>query len=371
MRVAITGATGNVGTALLRRLAREPDVEVVGIARRCPEPDAGQPYGVVRWHAADLGDPACLHPLAERLAGVDAVVHLAWQVQPGQQPARLRQLNLGGSRHVLNAMLAAGVPKLVHASSIAAYAPGPADRRVDEDWPVTGVGRSGHGVDKAAVEAMLTDAERDYPVLRVTRLRTAPVLRGDAGAAGIRHLLGRFTPVPVLRPGRLPVVPRHRRLRVQVVHADDAAEAYLRAVRSDRTGAFNIAAEPAVDGALLATELGGWAVPVPLGLLRLLTRAAGRARPAAPDEGWAEPGAAVPLLDCSRAERELGWRPRRDAREALRQMLAGTATGPGTASPGTASPGTASPGTASPGTAGPPPRPAERVTAARPADRHG
>ncbi|AVT40190.1 NAD-dependent epimerase/dehydratase family protein [Plantactinospora sp. BB1] len=333
MRIAITGATGNVGTALLRRLARESDIEVIGIARRCPPPDAGPPYDRVRWHAADLGDPACLHSLAERLAGVDAVVHLAWQIQPGHHRARLRQTNINGSRHVLNAMLAAGVPKLVYASSVGTYAPGPKDRRVDENWPVTGVGRSGYSVDKAAVEAMLADAERDYPVLRVTRLRTALVLQHDAGAEVTRYFLGRFAPVSLLRSGRLPVVPRHRRLRVQVVHADDAAEAYLRALRSDRTGAFNIAAEPVVDGPLVAAELGGWAAPLPLTLLRLLARAAWWTRLVPMDEGWLEMGAAVPLLDCSRAERELGWRPRRDARDALRDLLAGIAAGSGTTSP--------------------------------------
>ncbi|MEQ4300822.1 NAD-dependent epimerase/dehydratase family protein [Plantactinospora sp. B6F1] len=321
MRVAITGATGNVGTALLRRLAREPDVEVVGIARRCPPAEAGAPYDRVRWHAADLGDPGCLHSLAERLAGVDAVVHLAWQVQPSDQRGRLRQTNVNGSRHVVNAMLAAGVPKLVYASSIGTYAPGPKDRRVDENWPVTGVGRSGYSVDKAAVEAMLVDAERDYPVLRVTRLRTALVLQHNAGAEVTRYVLGRFAPVALLRPGRLAVVPRHRRLRVQVVHADDAAEAYLRALRSDRTGAFNIAAEPVLDGPLVAAVLGGWAAPLPLALLRLLARAAWWTRMAPVDEGWLELGAAVPLLDCSRAERELGWRPRRDARDTLRELL--------------------------------------------------
>ncbi|GIG88823.1 NAD-dependent epimerase/dehydratase family protein [Plantactinospora endophytica] len=333
MRIAVTGATGNVGTALLRRLAVEPDVEVIGIARRCPAPDAGPPYDGVRWHAADLGDPSCLHPLAERLAGVDAVVHLAWQVQPGHQRARLRQTNLNGSRHVLNAMLAADVPKLVHASSVGTYAPGPKDRRVDEDWPATGVGRSGYSVDKAAVEAMLVGAERDYPVLRVTRLRTAVVLQHDAGAEITRYFLGRFAPVSLLRSGRLPLVPRHRRLRIQVVHADDAAEAYLRALRSDRTGAFNIAAEPVLDGPLVAAELGGWAAPLPLALLRLLNRVAWRGRLVPADEGWLEMGAAVPLMDCSRAERELGWRPRRDARDALRELLAGIAVGAGTASP--------------------------------------
>jgi uncharacterized protein YbjT (DUF2867 family) len=51
MRVAITGATGNVGTAVLRALERDPEVEsIVGIARRAP----GKPSGKVTWHAADV-----------------------------------------------------------------------------------------------------------------------------------------------------------------------------------------------------------------------------------------------------------------------------------------------------------------------------
>jgi len=333
MRIAITGATGNVGTALLRRLAAEPDIEVVGITRRSPRPDAGTPYDRVEWHTADLGDPACLTPLAERLAGIDAVVHLAWQVQPSHQRARLRRTNLNGTQHVVNAMLAADVSKLVYASSVGAYAPGPKDRCVDESWPATGVGRSGYSVDKAAVEAMLDQVERDYPALRVVRLRKALVLQHDAGAEITRYFLGRLAPVSLLRAGRLPVVPRHKRLRVQVVHADDAAEAYLRALRGDRTGAFNIAAAPVLDGPLVATELGGWAAPMPLALLRLLTRAAWRTRLVPADEGWLELSAAVPLMECSRAERELGWRPRRDAREALRDLLSGIATGAGTDSP--------------------------------------
>lgn len=333
MRIAITGATGNVGTALLRRLATESDIEVIGIARRCPAPDAGPPYDRVRWHAADLGDPACLHLLAERLTGVDAVVHLAWQVQPSHHRARLRQTNLNGTRHIVNAMLAAGVAKLVHASSVGTYAPGPKDQRVDENWPVTGIGRSGYSVDKAAVEAMLDRAERDYPVLQVTRLRKALVFQHDAGAEITRYFLGRLVPVTLFRSGRLSMVPRHSRLRVQAVHADDAAEAYLRAVRSDRTGAFNIAAEPVLDGPLVAADLGGWAPPLPLALLRLLARAAWRTRLVPADEGWLELSVAVPLMDCSRAERELGWRPRRDARDALRDLLSGIAAGSGTASP--------------------------------------
>src|SRR5919202_4735878 len=107
MTVAITGASGNVGTALLRRLADAGVREVRGLARRQP-PDT-EPYDQVRWYLADLGEPASEEVLAEFLDGVDAVVHLAWALQPGRQPERLREVNVGGTRRVLDAAVPAGV----------------------------------------------------------------------------------------------------------------------------------------------------------------------------------------------------------------------------------------------------------------------
>jgi len=53
MRVVITGASGNLGTALLRRL-RADGHELVGVSRRRPPPDV-EPYAGVRWYPLDLG----------------------------------------------------------------------------------------------------------------------------------------------------------------------------------------------------------------------------------------------------------------------------------------------------------------------------
>src|SRR5206468_10881851 len=77
LTVAVTGASGNVGTALLRRLttAGSGVAEVRGLARRRP-PDVA-PWAGVRWHLADLGEPASEAELDRFLAGADAVVHLA------------------------------------------------------------------------------------------------------------------------------------------------------------------------------------------------------------------------------------------------------------------------------------------------------
>ncbi|MFC7546521.1 NAD-dependent epimerase/dehydratase family protein [Plantactinospora sp. GCM10030261] len=332
MRIAITGATGNMGTALLRRLATEPDLDLIGLARRPPVPGTGDPYDGIRWHAVDIGEAGAVDQLSGWLAGVEAVVHLAWQIQPSQHRARLRRTNVTGTANLLAAMRAAGVPKLVYASSVGSYAPGPKDRLVGEDWPTTGVPRSGYSVDKVAVERLLDRAERDDPGLRVVRLRKALVFQRDAGAEIARYFLGPLAPVSLLRWGRVPVVPANRRLRAQVVHADDAAEAYLLAVRGDVAGAFNIAADPVLDGPALAAELRGRAVPVPLPALRLFASAAWHARLQPTEPGWLDLAASAPLMNTDRAATVLGWRPTVDARHAVRDLLSGMAAGAGTGS---------------------------------------
>jgi UDP-glucose 4-epimerase len=68
--------------------------------------------------------------------------------------------------------------------------------------------------------------------------------------------------------GWLPAVPSNDRLRVQAVHADDVADAYVRAALSDVRGAFNIAADPVLDATAIAGLYRGRPVPVPLSVLR-------------------------------------------------------------------------------------------------------
>ena len=131
MRVVVVGASGNVGTSVLRSLAAEPTVDsVLGVARR-PRLDFAK---TERRHADVTASP--LEPL---LQGADAVVHLAWLIQPGRDKALLRAVNVEGSARVFLAAARAGVPNVLYASSVGAYARGPKDRRVDEGWPTTGI----------------------------------------------------------------------------------------------------------------------------------------------------------------------------------------------------------------------------------------
>jgi UDP-glucose 4-epimerase len=172
MRVVVVGASGNTGTAVLRRLARADEVSAVsGVARRVPAGTVRAPYDVADWHGIDIGGPDAVASLTDVFAGAGVVIHLAWQIQPSHDRAALRRTNVAGTRQVAEAAVRASVPALVVASSVGAYAPAPKSERVSEQWPVSGVPGSTYSRDKADQEAVLDEVVRDTPDLRVVRLR--------------------------------------------------------------------------------------------------------------------------------------------------------------------------------------------------------
>lgn len=326
MRVVVLGATGNVGTSLLRALAEEPAVEsVLGVARRRPVLRSPK----TEWATADIGS-ADLVPL---FRGADAVVHLAWLIQPARDRAATRRTNVYGSARVFRAVADAGVPALVYASSVGAYSPGPKDRPVDESWPTEGIVSSFYARHKAEVERMLDRFEREHPEVRSVRLRPGLVFKRDA-ASGIRRLFaGPFLPSPLVRPGLIPAVPDLPRLRFQAVHSADVGEAYRRTITTDVRGAFNVAAEPVLDPSELGRLLGARTVPVPRGGLRAAVSASFALRLQPTSAGWLDMALAVPIMDTTRARRELEWAPERSAGDALLDLLDGMRDGAGIDTP--------------------------------------
>jgi nucleoside-diphosphate-sugar epimerase len=326
MRVVVVGASGNVGTSVLRALASEPAVEsVLGVCRRLP----GARFAKVEWRSADVA----WSPLEPLFEGADAVVHLAWLIQPGRDRETVRAVNVDGSERVFRAVLASGVRTLVYASSVGAYGRGPKDRRVDEGWGTSGIPTSFYSRHKAEVEALLDRLEAERPELRVVRLRPGLIFKRDA-ASGIRRLFaGPLLPNALVRRGLIRVVPDVPRLAFQAVHSHDVGEAYRLALTGDARGAYNIAAEPMLDARELARALGARPVPLPARVLRAgaaLTYAL-RLQPSEP--GWLDMGLGVPLMDTSRARDELGWSPRSSATEALLELLDGLRDGAGMDTP--------------------------------------
>ena len=327
MKVAVTGATGNVGTSLIRALSHEPRVDsVIGIARRIPTVRLPK----TSWVQADV-----LHSdLTEIFRGADAVVHLAWLIQPSRDKRTLDAANVEGSARVFHAVGSAGVPRLVYASSVGAYSPGPKDRPVDESWPTGGIESSYYSVQKAQVERRLDRFEAEAPDVRVVRLRPALIFKRDA-ATGIRRLFaGPFLPNRLVRPGMIPFVPDTERLVFQAVHSFDVGEAYRLAVVNDEArGAFNIAAEPILDPDRIAGLLRARTIPVPQRVLRGAADVAWRLRLHPAEASWVDLALQTPIMDVRRAGEELGFTARRRSDEALSELLEGIREGAGYGTP--------------------------------------
>jgi nucleoside-diphosphate-sugar epimerase len=335
MRVVVVGASGNVGTALLRRLVHDETVTSVGaVSRRAPRQTPPAPYDVVRdWAACDVADPAAIDALTSAFTGADAVVHLAWAIQPSHDRRRLHDVNVAGARHVVEAARRAGVPHLVVASSVGAYSPAPDDVPRDEGWPTDGVRSSSYSVDKASVERVLDEVDESGSDLAIARLRPALVFQRAAGHEISRYFLGPWTPKRALA-GRLPVLPWPAGLRLQVVHADDVAAAFREAVVRRVRGPFNLAAPDVLRGQGVADVVArGRVREVSVARARAAVAVGWHARAVPVGPGWLDMALAAPLLDTSRAQRELDWRPAWSGAQTLRDMVAGIAAGAGTASP--------------------------------------
>jgi UDP-glucose 4-epimerase len=320
LTVAITGPTGEIGLPLLAELERDPAVESVrGMARRPFDPSR-EGWEKVVYRRGDILDPVSLDEL---FAGADVAVHLAFAIFGSREETR--RVNLEGSRNVFEAAVLAGVERLVYASSVAAYGfhrenPQP----LSEDLPARGSDDFYYSAQKAELEAaldrILAGSGVDAYVFRpciVAGPRATMLIRQTVQSArlgdplpALRRGLGRLPlPRPLLPDGGVPI---------QLVHHDDVARALAAAIAgAGPPGAYNLAGEGEIGIADIAHSIGWHSVRVPGPALGLASSAAKRLAFVSPQLEWAAALRTPVLMDTARARRQLGWRPRHDARRTL------------------------------------------------------
>lgn len=321
--VLVTGATGFLGGALVRRLV-DQGYAVHALAR------AGSDRSVladrpVTWHSADLLDQGSIDgavaAFAEGAAGAEvAAIHAAAHLGYDRGEADLqRRVNVDGTQHVLMACRRYGIGRVVHVSSVVAvgHAPDGASR-LDEDAVFNGAElRCGYVDTKRAAEELALVADD----LRVTVVNPGAVFGPAPRPSNTTRFLAR-----IARGGLGPFAPPGS---LSVVGVDDVAEGLLLALERGRAGRrYLLTDENLLHRELFelaAAELGAraprWTLPVPVWRAAVAGAAAldrvRRLELATPQ--------ALRLLgvhyrfDSSRAREELGWSPRPFA-----EVLAGT-----------------------------------------------
>lgn len=326
-RIVVTGASGNVGAGVLRALARHvPDAEVIGVCRR--PPTTGKIYERVQWHAVDLSLPSATTQLESAMRDADVVIHLALAVQPVRDEDYLYRANVVGTQAVLAAMSNAGVQQLVYASSLGIYAPG-STAPVSETWSATGQPTSIYSRHKVVVEGLLEQFELDHPDTVVARFRPTVVVQRETAwlirSLYIGPLIPRFA-YDLLRRSGLPILPLPAGLALQFVHADDVGDAVIRLMQRRARGSYNVAAD-ALDGEALAALVKARPVEVNRPLMRTAVSALSSLRLVALVPGWYDVATNSPLMDTSKARRDLGWSPTRSSAEGALELLDGLAEG--------------------------------------------
>lgn len=228
--VLITGPTGFLGRHCLDRLLSE-DCEIHAVSRH-PHASGGHAQGGerVRWHAADLREPAAVRRLIDAIRP-SHLLHLAWEATPriySGSPDNLRWLEAG------LAMVAAfgdsGGRRFVGAGSSAEYESG--HQRCTEDVtpirPATIYGKS-----KAAAWLGIEAAAQYYGFSAAWGRIFLPYGPGDPPARLIPSVLSALEQ-------KRPVETTHGRQLRDFIYAPDAADLLVRLLFSPEVGSFNI-----------------------------------------------------------------------------------------------------------------------------------
>ncbi len=310
--VLVTGAGGYVGRQLVEALARDRrGVErIVATDLRVP-PERERLAGVE--HAEADVRSADLAGLCRRFA-VDLVVHLAAIVTPGRHSSRELeyQVDVVGTRRVLEASLAAGVRKLVYTSSGAAYgyhADNP--EWLDEDAPLRGNPEFAYSDHKRRVEEMLARCRAEHPELLQLVFRPGTIL-GSGARNQITNLFDRRFVVG-LAGAASPFV---------IVWDQDVVGAILRGIHEGGTGVFNLAGDGTLTLREMAERSGKRYLALPVGLV---TAALGLGRRLGLTQYGPEQVGFLrhrPVLSNRRLKAEFGYVPRKTTPEVFELFLA-------------------------------------------------
>jgi UDP-glucose 4-epimerase len=254
--VAITGLGSFVGGRITARLLDGPNPpHIVGLDLVLPRRLEGR----IAFHRLDLTEPTADSELAEILGKerCDALLHAAFFESPFAGVEYAHELEVIGSLHVMNAAAAAGVRKLVVASTAQVYGAHPDNPNyLSEGAPLRGH-PDAHAVrDRVEMERLLALFAERHPALVVTSLRPCTIAGPSTSSPLLRHLESdRVTTLLGYDP------------LLQFLHEEDWLDAVEAALERDARGALNLAGRGVLPLSTLLRIAGKRSLPLPHPLL--------------------------------------------------------------------------------------------------------
>ncbi len=230
MRYLITGGSGYIGGRLTEILVGRDETElIVNVDVRAP----AVPWPKVEFVQGDVRDRERIRGLlADR--EIDAIVHLAFVLNPIHDEARMYDIDVNGTAAVLEAASAAGTGQVLVASSATAYGAWPdSPRPIAEDQPVRGAPDFSYARDKAEIDRLCQLWAVQNPDRVMTIVRPCIVFGPNVDNYIIRSLEN-YPYMPVLDGVDE---------ELQLVHEDDVVSALIGLLDAKAEGPFNVAGD--------------------------------------------------------------------------------------------------------------------------------
>ena len=223
MKVVITGVSGYIGSTIC---LMANGWEIVGIDIKEPSEDVARKIDFVKMDVRDKG-------IKKVIDGADVVIHLAFVLNPPDDRAVARSINIGGTENVLDACAKAGVKQVIVLTSATAYGAHPDNPiPIPEDFPIRGDLNRGfwYSEDKAVQDRLTQKFAKENPNIKVCIVRPVIVF----GERVENYIAEGF-----FKPPMVSILTRN--IPFQFIHELDTARAIVLMVEKEVDGPFNLA----------------------------------------------------------------------------------------------------------------------------------
>ena len=301
MRYVITGGSGYIGSRLVDHLSRRQDVQRIVICDLQPPRHYKPKTGFKR---LDVRDREAVRATLEE-ANADVLVHLAFILDPIHDEHLMYDVDVNGTRNVLEAASLAGTQQVLVTSSSTAYGafadnPEP----ITEEHPVRGVASFSYGRDKTESDRLCQLWALEHPDRTMAIVRPCIVFGPNVD----NYIVRLWTNAPFqVDAGQLDN-------KIQFVHEDDVVEAIIGLLHGRHAGAYNVAGDGLMTLRECAELTGSPIRKMPLAAYRLLGRLFWALRISEAPPGQIE-FAVHPWIVTADKLKETGWTPRYTSRQ--------------------------------------------------------